>query len=57
MGINPCGFELIGSIPLDPAIPQAIRHRQLLSETSPEAPFRSLLNRLADCIRTHITLC
>ena len=54
---KPVRLELIGSIPLDPAIPQAIRRRQLLSETSPEAPSACILNNLADSIRTHITPC
>ena len=56
-GKKPVRVELIGSIPLDPAVPQSIRKRQLLSEMSPEAPFTHLLNNLADCIRTHIMLC
>ncbi|HTY64948.1 MAG TPA: MinD/ParA family protein [Acidobacteriota bacterium] len=54
---KPVHIELVGSIPLDPAVPQAIRRRQLLSETSPEAPSTCLLNNLADYIRTHITPC
>jgi flagellar biosynthesis protein FlhG len=54
---KPVRIELIGSIPLDPAFPRAIRRRQLLSEASPEAPSTLLLNNLADCIGTHITLC
>ena len=56
-GKKPVRVELIGSIPLDPAVPQSIRRRQLLSEMSPEVPFTHLLNNLADCIRTHIMLC
>jgi flagellar biosynthesis protein FlhG len=54
---KPVRIELIGSIPLDPAVPQAIRRRQLLLETCPEAPSTYLLNNLADSIRTHITPC
>jgi len=54
---KPVRLQLIGSIPTDPAIPNAIRRRQLLSETSPEAPSACLLNNLADSIRTHIITC
>jgi flagellar biosynthesis protein FlhG len=54
---KPVRLELIGSIPLDPAIPRAIRRRQLLSEASPEAPSAHLMNQLADCIRTRVTPC
>jgi len=54
---KPVRVELVGSIPLDPAVPQAIRRRQLLSETSPESPSTYILNNLADYIRTHITPC
>jgi len=54
---KPVRLELIGSIPMDPAIPQAIRRRQLLSEASPESPSALFLNSLADSIRTHITPC
>lgn len=56
-GKKPVRLELIGSIPLDPAIPRAIRSRRLLSEISPEAPSACLLNTFADSIRTHITPC
>jgi flagellar biosynthesis protein FlhG len=52
---KPVQIELIGSIPLDPAVPQAIRQRQLLTETSPDAPSTYLINRLADTLRTRIT--
>lgn len=44
---NPIHVELICSIPQDPAIPQAIRQRQLLTEISPQAPSTSLMNHLA----------
>lgn len=54
---KPVHLELIGSIPLDPAIPQSIRRRQLLSETNPEALSAYPLNNLADSIRTHIIPC
>ncbi len=54
---EPVRLELMGSIPMDPAVPQAIRRRRLLSETNPEAPSACILNNLADSIRTHITPC
>jgi flagellar biosynthesis protein FlhG len=44
---NPVHLELICSIPEDPAIPEAIRHRQLLAEISPLAPSACLMNNLA----------
>ncbi len=44
---NPVRIELVGSIPLDPAIAQATRQRQLLMEVSPQAPSVSLINHLA----------
>ena len=54
---KPVRLELIGSIPLDPAIPQAIRRRQLLSESCPDAPSAHMLNDLADSIRARMTHC
>jgi flagellar biosynthesis protein FlhG len=51
---KPVRIELIGSIPLDPAIPHAIRQRQLLAEISPDAPAACLMNNLADVLHTHI---
>jgi len=47
-------LELIGSIPLDPAIPRAIRHRQLLADISPDAPSACLMNYLADFLHARI---
>ncbi|MBN1569031.1 MAG: P-loop NTPase [Acidobacteria bacterium] len=47
---NPVRIELIGSIPMDPAIPHAIRQRQLLAEVSPDAPAASYIDHLADCL-------
>jgi flagellar biosynthesis protein FlhG len=51
---KPVRIELIGSIPLDPAVPRAIRQRQLLAEVSPDAPSTCLMNHLANYIHTHI---
>jgi flagellar biosynthesis protein FlhG len=51
---EPVHLDLIGSIPVDPAVPQAVRQRQLLVETSPDAPSAFLLNRLADTLRARI---
>lgn len=51
---KPVRIELIGSIPLDPAIPQAIRQRQLLAEASPKAPSACLMNHLADYLHARI---
>jgi flagellar biosynthesis protein FlhG len=41
-------IQLAGSIPTDPAIPLAIRNRQLLAEVDPQAPSSCLMNNLAD---------
>jgi flagellar biosynthesis protein FlhG len=51
---NPVRLELICSIPEDPAIPQAIRQRQLLAEISPLAPSACLMNSLAGLLDTHV---
>jgi flagellar biosynthesis protein FlhG len=51
---KPVRVELIGSIPLDPAIPHAIRQRQLLADISPDAPVACLINNLADILYAHI---
>jgi flagellar biosynthesis protein FlhG len=51
---EPVQIDLIGSIPMDPAVPQAVRQRQLLVETSPDAPSAFLMNRIADTLRTRI---
>jgi flagellar biosynthesis protein FlhG len=53
-GNNPIRIELIGSIPIDPAIPHSVRQRQLLVETGPEAPSMCLLNRLAGVLDMRI---
>jgi flagellar biosynthesis protein FlhG len=45
---NPIRLELIGCLPQDPAIPQAIRLRRLLRETSPQAPSTGLINHFAN---------
>ncbi len=45
-------IELIGSIPQDPTIPQAIRHRQLLAEFDPHAPSASFMDHLASYFDT-----
>jgi flagellar biosynthesis protein FlhG len=54
-GREPVQLELMGSIPIDPAIPKALRNRQLISESSPEAPSLHLMHQIADSIRTHLT--
>lgn len=51
---SPVRIELIGSIPQDPAIPNSIKQRQLLSEISPQAPAASLLNHLAGFLDTRV---
>jgi len=52
---NPVQVHLIGSIPVDPAIPHAVRKRQLLSEAGPEAPSTCLMGHLADFLDTRIS--
>jgi flagellar biosynthesis protein FlhG len=49
---SPVQIKLIGSIPQDPAIPNSIRHRQLLADISPQAPVTFLLNNLARVLDT-----
>ena len=51
---KPVRIELIGSIPLDPAVPHSIRHRQLLAEFSPEAPSACLMHHLADYLHARM---
>ncbi len=51
---KPVRIDLVGSIPLDPAIPRAIRQRQLLAETCPEAPSASGIFSLADSLGARI---
>jgi flagellar biosynthesis protein FlhG len=51
---TPVRLELVGSIPHDPAIPEAIRQRQLLSETHPQAPSTRRLNELAGFFDTRM---
>jgi flagellar biosynthesis protein FlhG len=51
---GPVQIDLIGSIPVDPAVPQAVRQRQLLVETSPDAPSSCFINRLADTLRARV---
>jgi flagellar biosynthesis protein FlhG len=51
---KPVRIELIGSMPMDPAVPEAIRHRQLLTETSPDGPSACFMNHLADFLHTRI---
>ena len=54
-GKKPVRLELMGSIPLDPAVPHAIRRRQLLSEISPKAPSVFFLDRFADYLHSYIS--
>jgi flagellar biosynthesis protein FlhG len=51
----PVRLELIGSIPRDPAIPRAVRHRQLLVETDPKAPAIGGIARMADFLEKRIS--
>jgi flagellar biosynthesis protein FlhG len=51
---KPVRIELIGSMPMDPAVPDAIRQRQLLTETNPDAPSACFMNHLADFLHTRI---
>jgi flagellar biosynthesis protein FlhG len=51
---SPVRVELVGAIPQDPAIPQAIRQRRLLAETAPGAPSAGLMNTLAGFFDTRI---
>jgi flagellar biosynthesis protein FlhG len=44
---GPVRIELVGSIPLDSAVQQAIRQRRLVAETNPRAPSAGLMNTLA----------
>jgi flagellar biosynthesis protein FlhG len=52
---NPIKLELIGSIPLDSAIPRAVRQRQLLTETDRECPSLCPMNHLAGYLDTRIS--
>jgi flagellar biosynthesis protein FlhG len=52
---HPVRLELIGSIPRDPAIPRAVRHRQLLIEIAPKAPSTGMMARLADFLDKRIS--
>jgi flagellar biosynthesis protein FlhG len=52
---NSVKIELIGAIPQDSAIPQAIKQRQLLTEISPQAPSTCLLNHLATFLDARIS--
>jgi flagellar biosynthesis protein FlhG len=49
-------LHLVGTIPQDPAIPQAVRLRQLLTDASPEAPSTCLMNHLADHIQSRLAV-
>jgi flagellar biosynthesis protein FlhG len=51
---SPIHIQLIGSIPLDPIVPQAINRRQLLVDIQPQAPSTNLMNRLAESILARI---
>lgn len=52
----PVQIELAGSIPQDPAVPNSIRQRQLLAETSPRARATCLLHNVAGFLnaRAHL---
>ena len=47
---NPVRLKLIGSIPNDPIIPQAISHRQLLLDINAQAPATCGMNQLAESL-------
>jgi flagellar biosynthesis protein FlhG len=51
---NPIRLELIGCIPQDPAIPHAIRQRQLLRETNPHAPSTDRIRHLANFLDVRV---
>jgi flagellar biosynthesis protein FlhG len=52
---NPIKLDLIGSIPIDPAIPRAVRQRQLLTETGLGSPSACLMNHLAGYLNSRIS--
>jgi flagellar biosynthesis protein FlhG len=43
-------LQLIGSLPRDPAIPRAVKNRQLLSEMHPPAASAGYVNTMAQCL-------
>jgi flagellar biosynthesis protein FlhG len=49
---SPVQVKLIGSIPQDPVVPQAILRRRLLSEINPQAPSACLMTHLANFLDT-----
>jgi flagellar biosynthesis protein FlhG len=51
---NPVQLKLIGCIPQDPAIPLAIRQRQLLQESNPQAPSTGLIRHFANFLDMHV---
>jgi flagellar biosynthesis protein FlhG len=51
---SPVNIKLLGSIPLDPAIPHAIKNRQLLKEISPQAPSTCQIKSIADLLQDQI---
>jgi flagellar biosynthesis protein FlhG len=51
---NPIRLELMGCIPQDPAIPQAIRQRQLLREIHPHASATRLIRHIADSLDARV---
>ncbi len=53
---DPVHVELIGSIPQDPAMAQAVKLRQLLAETSPKAPSTCLMNHLAGFFDSRVSI-
>jgi flagellar biosynthesis protein FlhG len=53
---NPVRVHLIASIPVDPAVPHSVKHRQLLAEMSPEAPSTCRMHHLADFLGARISV-
>ena len=53
---KPVRVHLVGSIPIDPVVPHAVKQRQLLAETYPEAPSTCRLNHLAGLLDTRISI-
>ncbi len=47
---NEVAIHLIGAVPSDPAIPQSIQRRQLLSQFNPQAPAARRIQSLADAL-------
>jgi len=51
---NPVRLDLMGCIPQDPAVPDAIKRRQLLGETAPQAASTCRISQIADALNLRI---